>query len=181
MAKTSPSNAERVSLIPGWGVRIPHASWPNNQNIKTEAMLQQMSRLLLNVGCSAQNFLARLFCPKKYTKERMQLPRAGPSHQTKVLVADSLQTLSLKDICAFKPVSFRLLLFSSSVVSNSFVTLWTVSCRAPLSMGFPRQEYWSRLPIPSPGVLPDPGIEPVSPALQMDFFFFFFTVEWFLK
>ena len=86
MAKTSPSNAERVSLIPGWGVRIPHASWPNNQNRKTEAMSQQMSRLLLNVGCSAQNFLARLFCPKKYTKERMQLPRAGPSHQTKVLV-----------------------------------------------------------------------------------------------
>ena len=81
---------------------------------------------------------------------------------------------SLRDICAFKPVSFRLLLFSSSVVSNSFVTLWTVSCRAPLSMGFPRQEYWSRLPIPSPGDLPDPGIEPVSPALQMDFFFFFY-------
>ena len=49
-------------------------------------MLQQMSRLLLNVGCSAQNFLARLFCPKKYTRERMQLPRAGPSHQTKFLV-----------------------------------------------------------------------------------------------
>ena len=50
-------------------------------------------------------------------------------------------------------------------------TLWTVACRAPLSMGFSRQEYWSGLPLPSPGDLPSPGIEPmspVSPALQAD-------------
>ena len=43
-----------------------------------------------------------------------------------------------------------------------FVTLWTVACQAPLSMGFPRQEYWSGLPFPPPGDLPDPGIEPGS-------------------
>ena len=42
------------------------------------------------------------------------------------------------------------------------------SYQAPLSMGFSRQEYWSRLPFPSPGDLPDPGIEPRSPALQVD-------------
>ena len=47
-------------------------------------------------------------------------------------------------------------------------TLWTVACQAPLSMGFPRQEYWSGLPFPSPGDLPDPGMEPRSPALQAD-------------
>ena len=47
-----------------------------------------------------------------------------------------------------------------------FVTPWTVACQAPLSMGFSRQEYWSGLPLPSPGELPDPGIEPRSPALQ---------------
>ena len=41
-------------------------------------------------------------------------------------------------------------------------TLWTVAYQAPLSMGFSRQEYWSGLPFPSPGDLPDPGIEPVS-------------------
>ena len=41
---------------------------------------------------------------------------------------------------------------------------WTVVCQAPLSMGFPRQEYWSRLPFPTPGDLPAPGIEPRSPA-----------------
>ena len=41
-----------------------------------------------------------------------------------------------------------------------FVITWTVALQAPLSMGFPRQEDWSRLPFPSPGDLPNPGIEP---------------------
>ena len=45
-----------------------------------------------------------------------------------------------------------------------FATLWTVARQAPLSMGFPRQEYWRGLPCPSPGDLPDSGIEPVSPV-----------------
>ena len=49
-----------------------------------------------------------------------------------------------------------------------FVTLWTVSRQAPLSLEFSRQEYWSGLPFPSPGDLPDPGTEPGSPALQAD-------------
>ena len=44
----------------------------------------------------------------------------------------------------------------------------TVACQAPLSMGFSRQEYWSGLPFPSPEDLPDPGIEPGSPAFQAD-------------
>ena len=52
------------------------------------------------------------------------------------------------------------------VVSNSFVTPWTVTCQAPLSMGFSRQEYQSGLSFPSPWDLPDPGIEPRSPTLQ---------------
>ena len=51
-------------------------------------------------------------------------------------------------------------------MSNSFVTLArAVACQAPLSMGFPRQEHWSGLPFPSLEDLPDPGIEPMSPAL----------------
>ena len=50
-----------------------------------------------------------------------------------------------------------------------FVTLWTIVCLAPPSMGFPRQEYWRGLPFPSPGDLTEPGIEPRSPALQADF------------
>ena len=47
-----------------------------------------------------------------------------------------------------------------------FVTPWTVAHQAPPSMEFSRQEYWSGLPFPSPGDLPDPGIEPRSPASQ---------------
>ena len=50
----------------------------------------------------------------------------------------------------------------------TLATPWTVACQVPLSVGFPRQEYWSGLPFPSPGDLPDPGIEPGSPALQAD-------------
>ena len=57
---------------------------------------------------------------------------------------------------------------SCSVVSDSFATPWTAARQAPLSMGFSRQEDWSELPFPSPGDLPDPGIKPWSPALQVD-------------
>ena len=49
-------------------------------------------------------------------------------------------------------------------------TLWTVACQTPLPMGFPRQEYWSGLPFPSPGDLSHPGIKPLSPVLQEDSF-----------
>ena len=49
-----------------------------------------------------------------------------------------------------------------------FATPWTVALQASLSVGFSRQAYWSRLSFPSPGNLPDPGIEPRSPALQTD-------------
>ena len=49
-----------------------------------------------------------------------------------------------------------------------FVTPWTVAYQAPPSVGFSRQEYWSGLPLPSPGDLPHPGIEPRSPAFQAD-------------
>ena len=49
-----------------------------------------------------------------------------------------------------------------------FETLWTVD--APPSMGFPRQKYWSGLPFPSPGNLPDPEIKPMFPALAVRFF-----------
>ena len=59
------------------------------------------------------------------------------------------------------------------LVAKSFLTLatpWTVACHAPLSMRFSRQEYWSELPFSSSGDLPDPGVEPRSPALQADSF-----------
>ena len=49
-----------------------------------------------------------------------------------------------------------------------FATPWTVAYQAPPSIGFSRQEYWSGLPFPSPGDLPDPGIKPRSPTFQAD-------------
>ena len=70
-------------------------------------------------------------------------------------------------------------MLSCSFMSDSlwlyglFDTLWTVAHQAPLSMKFSRQEYWSGLPFPPPGDLPDPGIEPaslISPALAGGFF-----------
>ena len=52
---------------------------------------------------------------------------------------------------------------SCSVMSNSCNPLWTAALQGPLSMGFPRKEYWSGLPFPSPGDLPKPRMEPVPP------------------
>ena len=54
-------------------------------------------------------------------------------------------------------------------MSDSFATPWTVALQAPLAIEFPRQKYWSRLPFPSPGDLPHPGMDPEFPALLADF------------
>ena len=67
----------------------------------------------------------------------------------------SLWLLSVCELSCFSHVQF-------------FATLWTLACQASLSMVFSRQEYWNGLPCPSPGDLSDPGIEPESPALQVD-------------
>ena len=63
--------------------------------------------------------------------------------------------------CACMPAALN-----RSVVSNS-ATPWTAAHQAPLSVGFSRQEYWSGLPVPTPEDLPDPGMEPASPAWQV--------------
>ena len=72
-------------------------------------------------------------------------------------------------------LGFQLLLVCCAVVSRSVVSdslrphgLQPVACQAPLSMGFARQEYWSGLPFLPPGDLPNPGIEPRAPTLQVD-------------
>ena len=69
-------------------------------------------------------------------------------------------------------VNLSIKLINSAVKSLShvqlFATPWTAASQAPPSMGFSRKEYWSGLPFPSPGDLPDPGIEPGSPTLQAD-------------
>ena len=55
-----------------------------------------------------------------------------------------------------------------SVMCLTLATPWTIDCQASLTMGFSRQEYWSGLPFPFLGDFPNPGIEPRSPALQVD-------------
>ena len=67
-----------------------------------------------------------------------------------------------------KKLTFVIVCFTQQVVCDSFVTPWTVAYQAPLSMGFSRQEYWSGLPFPSPRDLPDPGFEPMCPAVQVN-------------
>ena len=72
-------------------------------------------------------------------------------------------------VTVFCIVRMRCAPLSHSAVSDS-ETPWAVARQAPLSMGFSRQEYWSGLPCPPPGDLLDPGTEPRSPALQVDFY-----------
>ena len=66
--------------------------------------------------------------------------------------------------------TFQLLLLFSAMSRPTLCNPWTVAHQAPQSVGFPRQEYWSGLPFPPPGALPDPGIQhwQVSPAWQVD-------------
>ena len=66
------------------------------------------------------------------------------------------------------PILLKHINVGCSVMSDSVQPLWTVPRQAPLSMEFSRQEYWSGLPFPSPGDLPDPGIKPQSLALHAD-------------
>ena len=89
----------------------------------------------------------------------------------------SLSFILRSELFYFSHLFFLPLLFSWCLFRVSYVcvfmlsclwlcaTTWTVACQAPLSVGFPKQEYWSGLP-PSPGDLPDPGIELRSLALQ---------------
>ena len=86
----------------------------------------------------------------------------------------------------FTPLSFYVIIINVKLIVNVyacmlscftrvqlFVTLWTVACQAPLSVGFSRQEYWSGSSFPSPGDLPNPGTEPMSlmsPALAGGFY-----------
>ena len=105
----------------------------------------------------------------------------GPSQEGSPLASDLLsyksETLEQPVAaglwpCLQGPEPTQLTVFSpltwGVIGTRTSVTPWTGARQAPLSMGFSRQEHWSGLPFPSPGDLPDPGIEPKSPALQAD-------------
>ena len=78
-----------------------------------------------------------------------------------LLISPSPQ-LQATTILLFASMSMTTFFFSHSVMSNSFVTPQTITHQTPLSTGFSRQEFWRRLPFPSPGDLPDPGIKSTS-------------------
>ena len=87
--------------------------------------------------------------------------------QLLIYVWPKMEVAGLLSACVRSGYMFTMkLVFSVSlaVVSNSAIP-WTVARQAPLSTKLPRQEYWSGFPFPSPGDLPDPGIEPGSPTL----------------
>ena len=73
--------------------------------------------------------------------------------------------MKLKDACSLEESESEVKLLSCVQL---FAIPWTVAYQAPLYMGFSRQEYWNGLPFPSPGDLPNPGIKPRSPTLQVD-------------
>ena len=77
------------------------------------------------------------------------------------------ETLSMSDIYLYYFFPVLTGHFCYCLVAKSWA-LWTVACQVPLSMGFPMQEYWSRLPFPPPGNLPNSGINPTSPPLHAD-------------
>ena len=107
-----------------------------------------------SMGLSRQEYWSGLPFPSPG-----DLPNPGIEPRSSALEADALTSeLPGKPKVKVKSLSCVLL----------FATPWTVAYQVALSMGFSRQEYWSGLPFPSPGDLPNPGIEPWYPALQAD-------------
>ena len=130
-----------------------------------------LARVLQNVGVASQGQTGVGEC-RECSINRNVVWRCGkPSPPAASLLVRQLfpwdarlkapAVLLLKLGMARKPVTFL-----SRV--RLFVTPWSVAHQAPLSMGFSRQGYWSGLPFPSPGDLPNPGIEPGSLMLQAD-------------
>ena len=126
-----------------------------------------------------------LLCPPK-CRESSGLRSLAP-HQPSLLRSSDLLWLDKTSLLLMSDPCFKLLVFSHTFLAVCipsvlpvcvcakllshvclFATLWTVARHVPWSMGFSRQGYWSGLPCPSLGDLPDPGIQPSSPALQAD-------------
>ena len=103
----------------------------------------------------------------KVHKCRLILRPSGPSTSTSQKILKASTYLRLPFTSLFQDS----LVENGGLVAKSCPTLdtpWIVACQAPLSVGFSWQAYWSGLPFPSPGDLPDPEIEPGSPALRAD-------------
>ena len=110
-------------------------------------------------------------CPKNSLCSIMPSSLPNPNHH-RPFVVSAFPSLDCHTVGVLQYVAFSdwlLLLVSCAMLLNLvqlFVTPFSAAHQAPLSMGLYRQEYWSGLPFPTPGDLPNPGIEPKSPALQ---------------
>ena len=107
-------------------------------------------------------------------REKLVIYNRIPIRLLVVLSAESLQVRRERDDISkvvFNFFNWRIIALQNLVTKLclTLVTSWTAACQAPLSMRFPRQEYWNGLPFPSSGELSNPGTEPTSPALQVDF------------
>ena len=118
------------------------------------------ARLLLSVEFPRQEYWNGLpYLPPG------NLPNPGIEPVFPACLADSLPLSHQGSLLLLVPFDLKVKVKSLSCV-RLFAIPWTVAHQAPPSMGFSRQESWSGLPFPSPGDLPNPGIEPRSPALQ---------------
>ena len=96
--------------------------------------------------------------PASYREARK--PAKHPEMHRTAPTIENLLVQNVSSVNQEIPVCFKIYFY--------FASPWTVARQAPWSMGFPRQEYWNGLPFPSPKDLPEPGIEPMVPALQVD-------------
>ena len=145
---------------------------PRQELSKPGSSYQQRPGLGMGSGRPA---LLRAECPEGQSPETSQ--GAPPVHQS---ISPAPECRSLLWPCQREKISkfsspkqlMCVCMLSRFSHVQLFAALWTVALQAPLSMGFSRQEYWSALPCPPPGDLPDPGIKPspVSSALQEDSF-----------
>ena len=113
---------------------------------------------ITDIDCS---HLVLLWCQELVQPASNGFPQQSLGHRSHLVRSQARSLVSSPCMCVCTPSSF------SHV--QLFVTPWTVARQAPLSMGLPSQEYWSGLPWPPPGDLPDPGIEPGSPVLQVKY------------
>ena len=157
MVRTPCLHGHGAGLIPDWGTKILQAARhcqenKRKQNIFSYPHDNSVRELLLPLFYRWGRWRGYMICPKtlRVTESVFELASVW------------LQRLQLPQ---------SLWWVGGRWVTKLYLTLttpWTVACKAPLSMGFSRQEYWSGLPFLSPGNLPNPENEPGSPALQAD-------------
>ena len=105
--------------------------------------------------------------PSSVAKKKKQTNKL----ESKKLTIDPKKQVLERSVCVYMYVCCAVLSRFSRV--QLFAAQWTIACQASLSVEFSREEYWSGLPCPPPGDLPEPGIEPaslMSPALAVRFF-----------